>query len=426
MELENKFLYPNDSDKNSLEMAIPDGVFLSAEKPAYYRQNGNIAEIDVVGFLRNEKYYWSSGTSYNDIIKGIREANDSPEIDEINFIVDSNGGNVGIVDIVWREIFNSAKPTKAIVSGNCCSAAYYIACACDKIISMSPTNLIGSIGVIVTGIDDSEYYKKMGVKVINIRSDNAPRKNLGLDTKDGVDDVKKIVNALEATFIDRVSIGRGKTAEYVAENFGRGGVMVAYDLRNEKNATENKKDAVEIDALSAGMLDSVETKDGLVIANNGESEEYMEKDKKTEAGMKTISDQEYAELMKLKAKAELEAEMKQKEEEKAKMESKEKEEKAKADYTLACRNVASILASSSYPDSVREIGMNVFDQSASYSDFTAAVEAADKEAEKKRLEAAENEGDVGSQAASKPTDSKPGEVINDEETFAAAKSLFEH
>ena len=425
MELENKFLYSNEVDKNSPEMAMFEGVRVDTSEPVYYRQNGNIAEIDVVGFLRNEKYYWSSGTSYNDIIRGIREANDSPEIDEINFIVDSNGGNVGIVDIVWREIFNSPKPTKAIVSGNCCSAAYYIACACDKIVSMSPTNLIGSIGVIVTGIDASKYYKELGIKFVNVTSDNAPKKALGIDSKEGIEEIKKIVNALEAAFIDRVSIGRGKTAEYVAENFGRGGVMVAYDLRNKKNATENKKGSIEIDALSVGMLDSVETKDGLVISNNGESEEYMEKDKKTEAGMRTISDAEYADLMKIKARQELESEMKQKEEEKANMESKEKEEKAKADYALACRNVASILASASYPASVREIGMKVFDNSASYSDFTAAVEAADKEAEKKRLEAAENEDDIGSQAAS-TSENKPGEVIKDEETFAAAKSLFEH
>jgi ClpP class serine protease len=392
--------------------------------PKFFRKNGNIAEIDVKGFLRNDSYWWSN-TSYNKIINGIDEANQFSEIDEIHFIIDSPGGNVGIVDMVWRKIFNSQKPTKAMVRGTCCSGAYYIACACDKIISLSPTNLIGSIGVIVTGIDATKYYKDLGIKFVDIVSDNAPKKSLDVDTKEGREEIKKMVTAIESTFLDRVATGRRRDIEYVKANFGQGGVMVSLDSRNEKKSKGKKNMPSEIDALSVGMIDSVESKDGLINGDKNESEEYMTTEKNTpEASVHTLSKEEYEDYIKTKARLDLEAEMKKNAEVKAAQEAKEQEEKKSAEHKIVIKNVTSILASGLYPEKIRDLGMSVIDGKVSFDDFSSAVKAEDERIAKENLKNSQEEPNVESQ--NKEDAAVNGDEIKDEKTFAAARHLFVH
>jgi len=430
VELERIFFNSIANKKHEENMSLFDYIYTQQnqtdEDPLFFRKNGNIAEIDVKGFLRNDSYWWSNNTSYNKIINAIDEANQHSDIDELHFIIDSCGGNVGIVDMVWRKIFNSSKPTKAIIRGNCCSAAYYIACSCNKIISLSPTNLVGSIGVIVTGIDASKYYKELGVKFVNVVSENAPKKTLDVDTKEGIAEIKKTVTAIESTFLDRVATGRKKDIEYVKANFGQGGVMVAYDSRNEKKSKGKKNTSPEIDALSVGMIDSVDSKDGMINAEKNESEEYMTTEKNTpEAATHTLSKDEYEDYIKIKARLDLDAEMKKNQEAKAARELKEEEEKKKSEHMLAIRNVTSILASNSYSEEFRKMGMNVIDGKVSFDDFTSAIRAEDQRIAKEKMDNAKDEPTIHSQ--NKNENAGPvGDEIKDEKTFAAARHLFAH
>lgn len=99
----------------------------------------------------------------------------------------------------------------AFVSGNCTSAAYWLASQCQSIM-VSDTAVIGNIGVKgpnpKSGDDDS------------IISEHAPNKKLTAGM------VKGIVNDIEAVFLQAVASGRGTTVDDVKANFGKGGVFV--------------------------------------------------------------------------------------------------------------------------------------------------------------------------------------------------------
>lgn len=219
---------------------------------------GDIAHIYVNGFLSNDgpdliqMIYGIKGTGYNNIIKAFNIANsDDCPAKEIYLHITSPGGNVGIIDKVWDVIWNSNKKVTAFCSGQCCSGGYWLASAADKIISEDAVTMFGSIGVVISGYDSSDFLKKMGIKFVKIRSSNAPNKQAGIDTDEGIKSLQSSIDAVEGIFISRVASGRGITPEDVIKNYGKGGVVVALDLRN--NDSEKKY----LDALSIGMIDIV-------------------------------------------------------------------------------------------------------------------------------------------------------------------------
>lgn len=87
--------------------------------------------------------------------------------------VDSPGGTVGGVAEFAAKIGElsaaSGKTVCAYASGNCCSAAYWIACGCD-FIACSPSSDVGSIGVYMALVDESENWAKDGYKLVLIKS----------------------------------------------------------------------------------------------------------------------------------------------------------------------------------------------------------------------------------------------------------------
>lgn len=233
----------------------------------YDIDDSGVGTININGFLNNDGpeifdiWFGLSVTGYSDIITAI-DTLVGCGANKIVFNINSPGGEVGIVDNVWVKINNLGIETEAVVSNMCASGGYYIASACDKINASNPLAVLGSIGVVVEGIDASEYFKKIGIKVVSVVSDNAPNKRLGLDSEDGIEEFKKLVNSAERQFIGRISEGRGLDIDHIKNNFGRGGVMHAMDY-------DRSSDGI-LDALSVGMIDSVIGYEFSVTKNNGE------------------------------------------------------------------------------------------------------------------------------------------------------------
>lgn len=129
----------------------------------------------------------------------------------------------------------------AFVSGNCTSAAYWLASQCSTILT-SDTGILGNIGVKgpnPKGEDDS------------LVSDNAPNKKMNAGM------VKGIINDIEGVFLQAVASGRNTSVEDVRENFGRGGVFVGQK------------------AVDARLADGVTTLEALLtISANQASEIY--------------------------------------------------------------------------------------------------------------------------------------------------------
>ena len=91
--------------------------------------------------------------------------------------IDSGGGESYAMRELTSEIEMRNKPIIAFCNDVTASAAYGIAAACDKVIANSSLCQVGSIGTFMTIVDYTEYYKKMGIKLIDIYASKSTDKN---------------------------------------------------------------------------------------------------------------------------------------------------------------------------------------------------------------------------------------------------------
>lgn len=100
-----------------------------------------------------------------EVASEIEEAESSAEVSAVLFDIDSPGGMVlGTPELAAR-IAAMRKPTFAFSRSLIASAAYWIACSVRGGIFTTPSANIGSIGVYIPHIDQSEAYRKAGYSV---------------------------------------------------------------------------------------------------------------------------------------------------------------------------------------------------------------------------------------------------------------------
>ena len=126
----------------------------------------NIALIRIYGAI--DPYpSWFSSASVNLLFEIVNSIKSDKNIKGAAFIIDSPGGAVYRV----TELFNAIKDMKikkiAFVDSSCCSLAYWLASACDKIVATSETAYFGSIGVI-----SGRYYSDSEIYITNRESPN--------------------------------------------------------------------------------------------------------------------------------------------------------------------------------------------------------------------------------------------------------------
>lgn len=167
-------------------------------------------------------------TSYELFAFDFNKALQQSEIKAILLDIDSSGGEVNGCSEISDMIFKARgiKPIIAYASGSCCSGAYWIASACDKILA-ADTAILGSIGVVSVFENDGE------TKTIEIVSSQSPNKRPDINTDDGRAKIQARVDELAEVFIAKVARNRGITAVDVVKNFGAGDVFVGqYAVRN--------------------------------------------------------------------------------------------------------------------------------------------------------------------------------------------------
>jgi signal peptide peptidase SppA len=139
-----------------------------AEKPELISTDG-VAVIDIEGMLIRSAPDWASEfgvASMEGIAARIREAAANEDVHGIFLNIDSPGGSVNGTEELAAAIANAAtiKPVRAFSSGMMASAAYWIGSQADDII-VTPSAIIGSIGVMGVHIDASQQHAAEGVRV---------------------------------------------------------------------------------------------------------------------------------------------------------------------------------------------------------------------------------------------------------------------
>ncbi len=116
-------------------------------------------------------------TDYSQIQAEIMEAK-AQGAKSIIFAMDSPGGMVLGCQETAAAIRDCGLPTAAVVEGQACSAAYWLASQTDRIYA-TPSSVIGSIGVIMPWVDQDERWKREGIAWNPITNDGADLKGTG-------------------------------------------------------------------------------------------------------------------------------------------------------------------------------------------------------------------------------------------------------
>jgi signal peptide peptidase SppA len=97
----------------------------------------------------------------------------SPGVGSVILHISSPGGTVNGVAEFSAKISTmsaeSGKPVHAYMDEQGCSAAYWIACGCNGI-ACSPSSDVGSIGIYMALVDESENWAKEGYRLVLIKS----------------------------------------------------------------------------------------------------------------------------------------------------------------------------------------------------------------------------------------------------------------
>ncbi len=135
---------------------------------APYSIHDGVATITIHGELVNRGSWldaYSGLVSYDALTVALRQAEGDPAVNGILLDIDSPGGEASgcmeTADVV-RAVAGT-KPVSAFINGLGCSAAYALAAGCTDI-TVTPSAMVGSIGVVMMHVDRSAALGKAGLK----------------------------------------------------------------------------------------------------------------------------------------------------------------------------------------------------------------------------------------------------------------------
>lgn len=191
---------------------------------------GDVAVIHVNGVISryaNLFHAVCGGVSTELLSKEFNQALESKSVKSIVLNIDSPGGEASGIHELGEMIFHARgkKPIRAYVGGMGCSAAYWIASACDRVV-MDATAAVGSIGVVASVVkrDDQE-----GQTSYEFVSSQSPNKRLDVGSDKGQQAMQGQLDQMADVFIDRVARNMGVDRNQVLNDFGRGAMVIGQE-----------------------------------------------------------------------------------------------------------------------------------------------------------------------------------------------------
>lgn len=178
--LENKLSASADAIMASIpiDMEEDDGGMPTPQMPE------GVAYIPVMGVIGKRmsmiEKMCMGGVDCLDVADMIEECVADPKIRAILLHIDSPGGTVGGVPELGNTIASASmrKPCLAYADGLCASAAYWLAAGASAIWA-TPSAEVGSIGVYLPWVDETQALAMQGIKVDLIKNADSPLKGAG-------------------------------------------------------------------------------------------------------------------------------------------------------------------------------------------------------------------------------------------------------
>ena len=182
------------------------------------------------------------------------------DVSAIVLDIDSPGGAVGGVPELFETVFaaRGQKHVVAVANHFCASAAYWLGCAAGEFV-MTPSAMVGSVGVYTYHEDISQLLADEGVKPTFISSspekvEDARQHAL---TDGARAHLQAVVDTYASTFIRDVARGRGVTEVDVRQNFGNGRMY-----QSEYAVAHNMVDRIAtLDEVISGLRSDAQRRD---------------------------------------------------------------------------------------------------------------------------------------------------------------------
>lgn len=190
--------------------SLPDEIAFNTESPDDDNEL-RCAIIPIIGTMLRYGTLCSYGA--DEYASMLYEALNDASISSVVLQIDSGGGDARSVAPIYEAIC-AVKTVKPIIASidTACSAAYWVASACDNIFAQNAiTSVAGSIGTYTEIIDDTEYLQKDGFKRHTIYAPVSVDKNKGYrDALDGDYSTfeREVLTPLNNTFIAGVKSNR--------------------------------------------------------------------------------------------------------------------------------------------------------------------------------------------------------------------------
>lgn len=231
-----------------------------------------ILNLPIKGPLSADDSFWVEffgGVSYASIREALELAADDSEVKAIALTFDSPGGDVsgcGELAEYIKHYSANVKPVYAYVTGEACSAAYWLASATRKIVAHKST-MVGCIGTMVA-IPQEEHPSKI------IVSNLSPLKYPDTATEGGVAQIREKLDYSTELFVAGVAANRGTNPADVLAHYGQGDVVMAIPAegRGMIDAVGNYTDFLRVVRDDMTAIKPVTNKLGSVTAKrNGKN-----------------------------------------------------------------------------------------------------------------------------------------------------------
>lgn len=173
----------------------------------------------------------------------LRTVAGDPAFGSIILDIDSPGGTVAgipeLADLVWQ-IGQSGKKVVAVAASTAASAAYWVGSQATEFYA-APSGNVGSIGVMMMHVDQSEELARKGIKRTLISAGKFKGEGVMELSDEAMAYAQRMVDRTYDSFVSAVARGRHVDKRVVISDFGQGRVVTAED------------------AVGMGMIDGVAT-----------------------------------------------------------------------------------------------------------------------------------------------------------------------
>jgi len=165
----------------------------------------HIAHIDIEGMISGsgmDSWAGRSQSMVETVNAQLKSAEEDSNAKAVVIRINSPGGEVTAADTIYNEVKKLAakKPVIIYMDGMAASGGYYIACA-GREIWANETTLTGSIGVIMSGLNYSQLFEKVGLQSMTFTSGKF--KDVMSGTRAMTPDEQALINGLVMDMYER-------------------------------------------------------------------------------------------------------------------------------------------------------------------------------------------------------------------------------